>query len=102
LSEIRPRLRAFFSSRFVIVDVGQSPGASLVTATEVSGVTFFDAAVVALGPVVLATRAGCSGGALLLDHLGLQELWWFGAAALRAIKTRCKNKGRRRWQEKGE
>jgi hypothetical protein len=52
--EIRPRLRAFFSLRFVIVDAGQSPGASLVIAAEVSGVTFFDAAVVALGPVVLA------------------------------------------------
>jgi hypothetical protein len=53
LLEINPRLRAFFSSRFVIVDAGQSPGASLVMAKAVSGAAFFGAAVAALGPVAL-------------------------------------------------
>jgi hypothetical protein len=51
--EIRPRLHAFFSSRFVIAEAGQSLGASLVTTAKVSGATFFVAAVATLGPVAL-------------------------------------------------
>jgi hypothetical protein len=58
LSEIGPRLHDLFSSRFVIVDAGQSPGASQVTAEEVSGAIFFGAAVAALGPgALVATLA---------------------------------------------
>jgi hypothetical protein len=47
-SRIWPRLHAFD-----IVEAGQSPGASLVVAAEASGATFFVAATMILGPVVL-------------------------------------------------
>jgi hypothetical protein len=95
LSEIRPRLRAFFSSRFVIVDAGQSPGASLVTAAGVSGATFFDAAVAALGPVALVAALTVAAAPFFLTILArfLKNFGDLGAAA------RCRNEGRRRgWQ----
>jgi hypothetical protein len=57
LSGIRPRLCAFFLSRFDIVKVGQSPGPSLVVAAEASGATFFIAKVILELVVLVATLA---------------------------------------------
>jgi hypothetical protein len=51
--EIKPRLRAFFSSRFVIVEAGHSLGASLGAAAGTSGAPFFDASAVALATALL-------------------------------------------------
>jgi hypothetical protein len=49
-ADIKPRLRAFFSSRLVIVEAGQSPGAGVAvetsgasTVAETSDAPFFDA-----------------------------------------------------------
>jgi hypothetical protein len=52
-SGIKPRLRAFFSSCFDIVEAGQSPGALLAAATEDSGAAFVAASAVALETVLL-------------------------------------------------
>jgi hypothetical protein len=51
--EIKPRLQAFFSSRFVIVEAGQSSGASLGAAGETSDATLFVASAVALATTLL-------------------------------------------------
>jgi hypothetical protein len=59
--EIGPRLHAFFSSRFDIVEASQSPGASLVATAEASGATLFDASTVTLAMVLLqATPAAAA------------------------------------------
>jgi hypothetical protein len=51
LEEIKPRLRVFFSSRFVIVEVGQSPGAG--AAAETSSAPLFDAYDITLAAALL-------------------------------------------------
>jgi hypothetical protein len=51
LEEIKPRLRALLSSRFVIVEAGQSPGAG--TAAETSGAPLFDASDITLASALL-------------------------------------------------
>jgi hypothetical protein len=51
LEEIKPRLRVFFSSRFIIIEAGQSPGAG--AAAETSGAPLFDASDVTLAAALL-------------------------------------------------
>jgi hypothetical protein len=106
IKEIFSFIRAFFSSRFIIVDAGQSPAESLVTAAEVSGATFFDATVAALGPVALVAELAAAATPFFLTILVkfLWELWWFGDGGGKgASVVSCKNGGkRRRWQGEKE
>jgi hypothetical protein len=52
-SEIRPRLSTFFSSRLVMVDAVQSPGASLAVAAVASEAVSFGTDVAAFDPITL-------------------------------------------------
>jgi hypothetical protein len=73
-SGIKPRLRALFTSRFDVVEAGQSPGAPLVATAEVSATAFIAASAAALETVLLEqalvaaaelfffTILGCLGG----------------------------------------
>jgi hypothetical protein len=86
LLEINPRLRAIFSSRFVIVATVQSPGASPIMAAAASRAALFGAAVVALGPVELVAALAVVEAPFFLTILArfLRDFGGLGAAAIKA------------------
>jgi hypothetical protein len=99
LSDINPRLRAFFSSRFVMVDAGQSPGASLAMAAAVSGSALVGAAVTALEPVALAVALAME-AEFFFSIFGKDpvELW----RSERNRRLGCNNGGMQRAKEEEE
>jgi hypothetical protein len=68
LGEIKPSLRAFFSSRFVIVEAGQSPGVGATA--ETSGAPPLRCIRCNLGSSATRSSTGGDGGALLLTISG--------------------------------
>jgi hypothetical protein len=68
--EIKPRLHAFFSSRFVSVEAGQSPGASLGVAAETSGATLFIVSLVALITALLEAMLAVAAELFFFTILG--------------------------------
>jgi hypothetical protein len=70
--EIRPRLRAFFSSRLVVVEAGQSPGTGPAVEAagaggagaeaETSNAPFFDAPDAALATTLLVAASAAGAG----------------------------------------
>jgi hypothetical protein len=95
LSEIKLRLRAFFSSRFIIVDAGQSPGASLVIAAEVSGTVFFGAVVAVLGPVALVAALAAAAVPFFLTILA-SFFGNCGALYAAAVRAQCELQGQKK------
>jgi hypothetical protein len=85
LSEINSMLRTFFSSRFVIVEAVQSPGASLTVAAA-SGAALFGAALAALGPVVLVVALAAAAVPFFLTIL-VRFLKDFGGLGMAAIRV---------------
>jgi hypothetical protein len=98
LSEINPRLHAFFSSRFVIVDAVELPGASLTVAAVASGVVLFRAVVAALGPVAIVAVLAAAVTPFFLTILA-RFLKDFGGLGATTIRTQLQQDARTKEEE---